>query len=506
MIKFFSLLILLSAASYMQALLPHKQNNAPVETIFSKIYETNYWGSAETFSGGGSEVAVTQNIRPEITALIKRFHITSIADAPCGDFNWMKLVDLGTCKYIGIDIVKALIDNNSKLFANQFREFKHLNLIEDVIDKVDLIVCRDMLAHLTNEQIFHVLRNFKKSGSKYLLATTNIRAQINADIQTPGDWRLLNLELPPFNFPKPILLIKEDVPFEDERGKHLGLWRLEDVLPKPYIEKITFQLKDEPIDVVIPSTEKDISTLDLCIDGIRKNCVGIRDIYVVSKNKLTDKAIWICEDIYPFNKELIAEAVFDNKEQKEKYYTKNPRNRIGWIYQQLLKLYAPFIIPEISSNVLIIDSDTIFLNKTTFLNDSAEPFFNISFHEDNPTYYEHAVQVVPGLIKVTDASGITHHMLFQRPVLESLFDRVEKQHKVEFWKAFCKCSCGENLASGKESPCSEYEIYFNFILATTNQAHIRELKWDNINSLKNIEQYRMNGYHYISAHAYLRRD
>lgn len=493
MFKFFSLLVLLTTASYAQQ----------VETIFTKIYETNYWGSKETFSGGGSEVTVTKNIRPEITALIERFQIKSIADAPCGDFNWMKLVDLGTCKYIGIDIVKALIDKNSKLFASQFREFKHRNLIEDEIDKVDLILCRDMLAHLTNEQIFNVLRNFKKSGSKYLLATTNIRTKENVDIQTPGDWRLLNLELPPFNFPKPLALIEEDVPFEGERGKHLGLWYLEDILHEPVVRKIMFQLKNEPIDVVIPSIEKDLPTLDLCIDGIKKNCVGIRDIYVVSKNKLTEKAIWIREDLYPFNKELVASAVFTNIDQREKYYTKNPNNRIGWIYQQLLKLYAPFVIPGISSNVLIVDSDTIFLNTTSFLNAACEPLFNPGSEYHEP-YFEHASKLIPGFKRVMAVSGISHHMLFQRPVLESLFDRVEKHHRVEFWKAYCQCGCGENLVAGKGSPCAEYEIYFNYILATTNQAHVRELKWENVRSLKNIDQYKMNDYHYISAHTYMR--
>ena len=43
------------------------------------------------------------------------------------------------------------------------------------------------------------------------------------------------------------------------------------------------------IDVVIPAHKKDIDTLDLCIDGIRKNVKDVRRIIVVSKEKLTDK-------------------------------------------------------------------------------------------------------------------------------------------------------------------------------------------------------------------------
>lgn len=199
-----------------------------VEKVFTYIYKTNYWTSKESISGPGSELKVTHKMRQDLSALIKRFSITSIADAPCGDLNWMKHVDIGTCTYTGFDIVQELIEDNAKKFGAT-KNFMHLNLLENIIEKVDLIICRDMLAHLTNEQIFTALKNFKQSGSKYILVTTNTVAQENSDITKAGGWRRLNLELPPFNFPRPLALIEEDVPFEFERGKHLALWFLDDL-------------------------------------------------------------------------------------------------------------------------------------------------------------------------------------------------------------------------------------------------------------------------------------
>lgn len=199
-----------------------------VEKIFTDIYKTNHWESRETVSGPGSEIRNTQRMRQEFSALIKRFGITCIADAPCGDLNWMRHVDIGACRYIGFDIVQELIEWNKRLFGAT-REFRHLNLIENIIDKVDLIICRDMLAHLTYDQIFTVLRNFKKSGSKYILVTTNVLKQSNVDMPNTGECRFLNLERAPFNFPRPLALIEEDVPFELERGKHLALWFLDDL-------------------------------------------------------------------------------------------------------------------------------------------------------------------------------------------------------------------------------------------------------------------------------------
>lgn len=200
----------------------------PVEEVFTRIYKTNGWWSGETVSGQGSELKVTHKMRQELSALIKRFGITSIADAPCGDLNWMRHVEIGTCRYIGIDIVQDLIEKNIKTFGST-REFRHLNLLENTIERVDLIICRDMLAHLTYEQAVTALRNFKQSGSKYILITTNVRVQENRDIDATGGWRLLNLEKKPFNFPRPLALIEEDVPYEVERGKHLALWFLEDI-------------------------------------------------------------------------------------------------------------------------------------------------------------------------------------------------------------------------------------------------------------------------------------
>ena len=200
----------------------------PVEEIFTDIYKENKWKSSESVSGPGSTLKVTEKMRKELSALLKRFSITSIADAPCGDCNWMKYVNIGRCRYIGYDIVQELIENNTRIFGSA-REFRHLNLIENTIEKVDLIICRDMLAHLTYEQIFTALRNFKKSGSKYILMTTNLIVQSNKDMQNTGECRFLNFELPPFNFPRPLALIQEDVPFQLERGKHLALWFLDDI-------------------------------------------------------------------------------------------------------------------------------------------------------------------------------------------------------------------------------------------------------------------------------------
>ena len=71
------------------------------------------------------------------------------------------------------------------------------------------------------------LANFRRSGSRYLLATTFPRRAGNPAIFT-GEWRPLNLEAAPFNFPPPLRRLAEGYTLEDGRfaDKSLALWPL----------------------------------------------------------------------------------------------------------------------------------------------------------------------------------------------------------------------------------------------------------------------------------------
>jgi hypothetical protein len=140
----------------------------------------------------------------------------------------MRYVDLAGCHYIGVDVVPSLVAANQKNYGNEVRQFIHANISKDALVKADLIMCRDCLVHLSFDDIKAVLLNFKKSGATYLLTTT-FPDHINKNIKT-GQWRALNLQHPPFNFPAPLLLINEQCPENTYGDKSVALWRLEDVV------------------------------------------------------------------------------------------------------------------------------------------------------------------------------------------------------------------------------------------------------------------------------------
>lgn len=173
--------------------------------IFDKIYKQNLWTSGESRSGSGSEIKNTEALRKELSIMLKKYEIKSMLDIPCGDYNWMKEMDLTGIDYIGADIVPDLIARNKNSYPDI--DFKVMNLIEDELPAVDLIFVRDCLGHLSNTNVIKALENIKRSGAKYMCATTFCKFNFNTEI-IDGGWKCINLMIEPF-YLTPIYLINE---------------------------------------------------------------------------------------------------------------------------------------------------------------------------------------------------------------------------------------------------------------------------------------------------------
>lgn len=209
---------------------PAKEAESPAAQVFDRIYHGREWGDGESVSGPGSTTARAGAFTGEVVALLSEIKAESLLDAGCGDFNWMKELELGSSRYIGIDVVSELISKNQKVHSNEIRSFLTLDMTRNRLPRVDVILCRDSLVHLSHADILATIENFRQSGSTYILTTTFTDLPGNVDIRT-GEWRQINLQMPPFNFPQPLKLIDEKCMhsagvFAD---KCLGLWALKDV-------------------------------------------------------------------------------------------------------------------------------------------------------------------------------------------------------------------------------------------------------------------------------------
>ena len=198
------------------------------EKLFTDFYNINQWSNEESASGPGSTLEYTKNIRTEIPKLLKQLNINSILDAPCGDFNWFgRIKTTLDVSYIGGDIVAPIIEKNIKSHSNSTTKFLQIDITKDKLPNADLWLCRDCLIHFSDKDIFNTLSNYFKSDISYLMTTTYTESKTNKNIPT-GSHRFLNLELPPFNFCKPILYIDDWI--EGHPTKRIGLWKREDLI------------------------------------------------------------------------------------------------------------------------------------------------------------------------------------------------------------------------------------------------------------------------------------
>lgn len=198
------------------------------QATFTTIFTKNAWGDAESLSGPGSSQARGADFLHELIALFDRWAVRSIVDAPCGDFNWMRnVLALRPLAYAGVDIVDELIAANRRSYASRNRRFLCGDMTRADLPEADLVLCRDGLVHLSFVDAQAAVRNFQRSGSRYLLATTFVARSKNMDVPT-GGWRVLNMEAAPFCFPPPLAVIDERCPHSEGiyRDKRLGLWEL----------------------------------------------------------------------------------------------------------------------------------------------------------------------------------------------------------------------------------------------------------------------------------------
>ena len=200
------------------------------EEIFNEIFKRNAWNGDSSVSGPGSNALQTRTLRNKLPFLLNEYGIKTILDIPCGDFNWMKMVNLKDLEYIGADIVKDMIKKNDSLYRKKNISFKHLDIMNSSLPEVDLIICRDCLVHFSSSDIFSTFNNICYSGSKYLLTTTFPSHIKNTDIIT-GKWRTLNLEREPFNLPEPLKLIIENCTEGngEYKDKSMGLWSIREI-------------------------------------------------------------------------------------------------------------------------------------------------------------------------------------------------------------------------------------------------------------------------------------
>lgn len=188
-----------------------------MKQAFTEIFETNFWGESESKSGGGSTVAACSELIEGLPKIFKKLNIKTFLDCACGDMNWMGLVDFTGVKYVGVDIVDKLIEQNR--INHPGKEFFVVDFTATPFVEYDMVFCKDVFIHLKEEKIWKALHNIASSGSKYL-AISNGGKGLNQNVETEGfDYRPNYFQSEPFNFPEP-----------DETIGNISIWEIDRLL------------------------------------------------------------------------------------------------------------------------------------------------------------------------------------------------------------------------------------------------------------------------------------
>ena len=164
----------------------------------------------ETTCGPGSTLVATRNVREWLPGALERLGVKTLLDAPCGDRNWIRLVEL-PCAYVGVDEEPAHIAAAGLYGA----DVRLLDIRSDVLPACDAILSRDFFQHLSMADTELAQVNMRRAGAKWIIATCHGRD--GPDCMT-GGFRYINHRS---EWGEPI-----DQVDDGKYGRILGVWPL----------------------------------------------------------------------------------------------------------------------------------------------------------------------------------------------------------------------------------------------------------------------------------------
>ena len=141
--------------------------------IFYYIYKNNFWKYKGSRSGQGSQgeyLDFTVNLIKEEKKIIDK----TVCDIGCGDFNFGSKIYKDCKKYIALDIVDFLIEENKKFFSSQSIEFKVLDVVNDKIPIADVYIIRQVFQHLRNKDISKIIKKIFKNKPERIIVFEDV--------------------------------------------------------------------------------------------------------------------------------------------------------------------------------------------------------------------------------------------------------------------------------------------------------------------------------------------
>ncbi len=154
---------------------------------FSTVYRERLWGGedASAFSGSGSKAEAAAAYIDAVAAFVTDANIGGIVDLGCGDFRvGRELVNrCGRVSYVGVDIVPEIVENNRRHHASSNITFECRDLTKDELPCASLFLVRQVLQHLSNDEIVTALANMSRY-CEWMIVTEHLPAK--GKLKTPN--------------------------------------------------------------------------------------------------------------------------------------------------------------------------------------------------------------------------------------------------------------------------------------------------------------------------------
>ncbi len=147
--------------------------------VFAKIYEEEFWGRARRpeqkfFSGSGSRDAAVETYIEAVEKFVRTLgHKPDAVDLGCGDFHVGSRVRPLCNRYVACDIVDSLIRSNAELYEAMDVDFRTLDIARDELPAGEVVFVRQVLQHLSNEEIACAVRRIP-ARYRYLVLTEHV--------------------------------------------------------------------------------------------------------------------------------------------------------------------------------------------------------------------------------------------------------------------------------------------------------------------------------------------
>jgi hypothetical protein len=257
---------------------------------------------------------------------------------------------------------------------------------------------------------------------------------------------------------------------------------------KVFESETKYPFSNVPIDVILPTTAKDLEVLAYCIKGILENVKHpITNIKIVAPNSpeildfcKKNKYVYIDEDsVLPIKKSDVV-------------YSVNGEDRSGWIFQQFLK-YSPHL--SVEEHYLTVDTDTVLIRPQTYIRNGK---ILVLKGDDHYPPYRRMIKKLLGYGPLLSLSSVCHQNLFSKTELTGLKQAIEKHTGKVWYQAILDNLSGTNHTIFAENltyaywmchahkDCVVTEYFFNKGVNRSALGNFEDVKKSNRENYKSI--------------------